>query len=90
MVLLYDRSYVRGLVYRDCCSTGRLISISGLFKPEHVGERRTFEERDHGDESFIARVTLPLGHNDGVLGLKRHMVWVRVEYDDFGEVTVEI
>lgn len=45
--------------------------------------RRTFEEWNHGDKSSIAGVAVPLGQDDGVLGLKRHMLWVGVKHDDF-------
>jgi hypothetical protein len=54
----------------------------------HHGE--VLKERDHGYEALVAGLALPLGENDGVLGLKLNMRWVGIDHDDFGEVAVEV
>jgi len=30
---------------------------------------RTLKERNHANETLVLRISLPFGHNDGILGL---------------------
>lgn len=39
---------------------------------------------------MVAGLTFPFRHNNTVLRLQRRVLWVRVEEDDFAEVTVQI
>lgn len=62
-VLQYG-SHVRGFVDRDRCCVRNGIPYDCQLLPlslYHRRKERTFEERNHRDEPFVARISVPLG-----------------------------
>lgn len=51
---------------------------------------RTLKERNYANETLVLRVTLPLGHDDGIVGLHYGMLRVGIKQDDFRQVAVQI
>jgi hypothetical protein len=53
-------------------------------------KRHTFQERDVVYQTLISWLSLPLGHDYTVLRLQRCMVGIRVEEDDFTQISVQV